>query len=92
MKGDCDTRLEGSHRHGDLGLEGERELGGKGGPLPPWAGEMVWRLVAPGPVQAAAPLPGCAWVTTLSSPASSSDLSCIPWPPFTTSCPFFLCP
>ena len=53
MKGDCDTRLEGSHRHGDLGLEGERELGGKGGPLPPWAGEMVWRLVVPGPVQAA---------------------------------------
>lgn len=35
MKGDCDTRLEGSLRPGDLGLEGERELGQKKGLLTP---------------------------------------------------------
>ena len=83
-KGDCDTRLEGSLRPGDLGLEGERELGQKKGLLTPLgSGDSLEACGTLGLFRWLPPLPGCTWITALSSSVAFSDLTCIPWPQFT---------
>lgn len=75
-KGDCDTHLEGSLRPGDLGPEGERELGQKEG-LFPSAG---LRRHSGGLWQPWVPSDHCLCLAVHVLFGFLPDLTCIPWP------------